>query len=170
MKKKLLSKTHLKEAVDYEIKFYILDKDKLVCQKTINKVTKPFVSKTIWKGLVLIDNGYKIVEVLPKNKNYAMRVFVDKDNNVVERYFDIVKSSGVDEETNIPYYDDLYLDVLVAGDDLFVADQDELDEALRSGEISKEDYDLAEKTKDQLVEEIKNGTNELFNMDLEPYL
>lgn len=39
----------------------------------------------------------------------------------------------------------MYLDVVAADNVLMILDQDELDEALENGEISREEYDHAEK-------------------------
>ena len=52
-------------------------------------------------------------ELLPKKENYSMRVFFDDKKERLEYYFDITKENGMDELSNIPYYDDLYLDVTV---------------------------------------------------------
>lgn len=50
------------------------------------------------------------MEFTPLNQFYNARVFLDRDANVIEYYFDISNGNGA--EDNIPYYNDLYLDVI----------------------------------------------------------
>ena len=118
-----------------------------------------------------MGDGYYIFEVISKYDNYALRIFLDDKKQVVEYYFDIIKESGIDPESKIPYFYDLYLDVvLTPNGEPYVVDEDELEEALNNKDITKEEYDLAIATKDKLLEEIKNGTNKLLNMDYQKYL
>jgi predicted RNA-binding protein associated with RNAse of E/G family len=73
---------------------------------------------------------------------------------IVQWYFDIIKSSGLDER-GIPYFDDLYLDVVaLPPDDILLLDEDELEEALQCKDITKEDYDLAYEEAEQIISDI----------------
>ena len=117
-----------------------------------------------------MDNNYSIIEVIPKNENYAMRVYFDENNNILQYYFDVSLKNGVDEETKVPFYDDLFVDITVTDGKIEVLDEDELDDALNSKIISKADYDLAIQTRDKLLSELQNGTNEYFNMNLKRFL
>ena len=49
-------------------------------------------------------------------------------------------------------------------------DEDELKEALDYGSISKEEYDLANETKEKLLQSIKDNNNKYMNLNLESYL
>lgn len=98
-----------------------------------------------------------------------MRVFFNEKKERLLYYFDITRSNGVDEKTKIPYYDDLYLDVTFANGEIRVLDEDELQEALDRNLISKDDFVLANKTKDLLVESINKKENKYINLDLESY-
>ena len=152
MRKKLLSKTYLRDIRKYTIKFDLSKEDYYVCVKHIIDGDE-FISSS---GERLIFNGSYIVEIVPKNEYYSMRV-----------YFDISLGNGIDEESKIPYYDDLYLDVGINGKNkIEIMDQNELDDALNNGKISKDDYDLAVNTCNKLVEELKNGINKYKNLDL----
>jgi predicted RNA-binding protein associated with RNAse of E/G family len=54
------------------------------------------------------------------------------------------RGHGFDAETGFPWYDDLYLDVVVLADGSFhLLDEDELDEALQEGKITQDEYDIA---------------------------
>jgi predicted RNA-binding protein associated with RNAse of E/G family len=72
----------------------------------------------------------------------------------------------------MPYYIDLYLDIThYPGEDkLEFADEDELKEALNNNLISKDDYDLAYRVGNKLLEEIKNQKNKYMNIDIIKYI
>lgn len=130
--------------------------------KRINKIDTPFIIR----GKTLIDRGYYIVEFTPLDCCYNVRVFLDKEANVIGYYFDISRGNGV--EDNIPYYDDLYLDIIFSPDGISsirVEDEDELSEALSNGTITNEEYVLAHNTSENLIEKIKNGQNMFVNID-----
>ena len=117
-----------------------------------------------------MDNGYTIVEVIPKNENYAMRVFFNEKEELVEYYFDISLGNSIDEETKLPYYDDAFLDVTITNGEIEICDEDELDNALSQGEITEETYNFVKKIVEKLIREIKTNTNRYVNMDLGGYL
>ena len=100
-----------------------------------------------------------------------MRVYFNEKKERVEYYFDITLRNGLDKESNIPYYDDLYLDITINKEGIInVLDEDELLDALDKKEISKKEFDLANKTKDLLLDSIKNKSNKYMNLDIEKYL
>lgn len=168
MNRKLISKTYLKDVNKYELNFYFDNKDYyLVIKKFIN-VEKPFILQS---GVCLIDNGYYMAEVIPKKENYIMRIYFNEKKERIEYYFDVTLKNGLDEKSNIPYYDDLYLDVTInRNGEVKVLDEDELLEALNRKEISEDEYNLANKTKESLLESIINKNNKYMDLDLEEYL
>ena len=104
--------------------------------------------------ICLCDDGYKGIIFLPDNETWCVTAIYNRHNEIVEWYFDMTKENGVDER-NIPYFEDLYLDVIVAPDfSVHLIDEDELQEALDEGTITKEEYDLAYRTYEKLVEEV----------------
>ena len=167
MRKKLISKTYLKGVNEYELKIYFNLEDCYISVKKILDITEPFILSS---GLCVIDKNYYIMEVIPKNENYSMRVFFNNKKERLEYYFDVSLENGLDKESEIPYYDDLYLDVTKTRDNVEVLDEDELKEALDNNEISMADFELANKVKDTLLEQINNKSNKYMNMDLEQYL
>ena len=167
MRKKLISKTYLRDIDKYKLDIYY-DKDNYYLSiKKIIHTNTPFI---LPNGVRLIDNDFYIVEVIPKNENYTMRVYFNKQKERVGYYFDISLENGVDEESNIPYYSDLYLDVAITNGDIEVLDADELEDALKNKVITKKQYDLANNVKDNLLESIKNNNNIFMHLDLESYL
>ena len=167
MRKKLISKTYLRGVNKYELKIYFNLEDCYISVKKIIDIKEPFI---LSNGLCIIDNNYYIMEVIPKNENYAMRVFFNNKKEILEYYFDVSLENGVDKEAGIPYYDDLFIDVTKTKDKVEVLDEDELKEALDNNEISITDFELANKIRDILLEQINNGNNRYMNMNLEQYL
>ncbi len=167
MRKKLISKTYLRGVNKYELKIYFNLEDCYISVKKIIDIKEPFI---LSNGLCIIDNNYYIMEVIPKNENYAMRVFFNNKKEILEYYFDVSLENGMDKETGIPYYDDLFIDVTKTKDKVEVLDEDELEEALDNNEISITDFELANKIRDILLEQINNGNNRYMNMNLEQYL
>lgn len=167
MREKLISKTYLRDVNRYKLEIYYDKEDYYLSIKKILNIEKPFILEN---GLCLIDNNYYIVEVLPKNENYAMRVYFNEKKERLEYYFDISLQNGLDEETRIPYYDDLYIDITVVQKNIEVLDEEELEKALNMGKISKAEYNIANETRDKLIQSIKNKNNKYMNLDLERYL
>lgn len=167
MKKKLISKTFLKDVEKYKLQIFYNFDDYYLAIKKIIKIKEPFYSS---EDFCLIDNGYYIAEVIPKNKNYAMRIFFNQDKERILYYFDITLENGIDEESNIPFYDDLYLDVVLKNGNIEVLDTDELLDALNSNKITKSQFDLANSTKDFLIQSIKNNQNKYIKLDIESFL
>ena len=125
MRKKLLSKTYLRDVSEYIIELSFTNEDYYLSKKKIIKTT-PFV---LSNGLKVIDNGYYILEILPKTENYAIKVYFDNNKNVIEYYIDITNGCGIDEISKIPYYDDLYLDITITDRKIEILDEDELENA-----------------------------------------
>ena len=167
MKQKFIKDTYLKHVTDYEIKFVENNDDFFATVKEIKKVEKKFYASP---ELCLIDDGCYILELIPKNEHYCIRAYFDKNKNLLEYYIDIIKSSGLEEESNLPYYMDLYTDIVVTDEDIQIWDEDELVEALKDGKITEEDFALAQDTTKRLVYEIQHKKNKYLNMELNKML
>jgi len=161
VRKKFANKTYMKGVIDSEIISINLEEEKYYLTiKKINKILKPFIVEEFGKGRIFIDDGYYIIEFTPIDRFYNVRVFIDKNLEIIGYYFDISRGNG--EEDNSPYYYDLYLDIVYIpsrNNMIEVLDEDELEDALNSGKIKKEEYELARETAINLFNEIKNGEN-----------
>ena len=168
MRKKLVSKTYMREVTDYEM--VIINKESNnyhLCIKKVNKINPPFILRQFDKDIIHIDNGYYIVEYTSTDKLYNARVFIDSDKKIIDYYFDISSENGLEDK--IPYYDDLYLDVLYYPNQnnlIEYDDMDELEDAFKENKITKEQFDQAIKTAEEIVNEIKNNTNYFINLDV----
>ncbi len=168
MREKLVSKTYMRGVSDYEIVIINSKDDKYsLCIKKINDISEPFNIFEFGKNITHIDNGYYIVEATLFDGNYNARVYLDDKKNVIDYYFDISRNNGICD--CIPFYDDLYLDVLYYPHENNLVrydDMDELEKALENKKITREEYDLAIKTGEELTKELENGTNFFINIDL----
>lgn len=166
MKTKVITNTYLRDVEKYQLKLFLDEDDYWVSVKKLIDVREKFI---INNGLCVMDNGYYIFEVIPKNENYAMRLFLNERKEALEYYFDICKNNRLDSN-KIPCYDDLYLDITYLDGKINILDEKELLEAYKFGDINQEDYDLVYKMKDLLLEEINNKTNRMMNIDYMKYL
>lgn len=167
-RKKYIYKTYLRDVNKYQYNFFE-DKDNncYISIKKILEIKKPFCTA---QGGCLIDNNYYIVEVVPLDENYCIRLFIDNKKHIVLYYFDITKKNGFDKEKNSPYYDDLYLDVVLKDGTIRVLDEDELEIALEERNINKDEYDLAINKKNELIKSLKNNTNKFMKFNFIKYL
>lgn len=104
--------------------------------------------------ICLFDDGYKCLIFLPDNQNWCVSAVYDDLDRLVEWYFDMTKENSIDEQGN-PFFMDLYLDIAVSPDfKIRILDEDELKEALSSGDITKYDFDMAYMTCDALIKNV----------------
>ena len=107
---------------------------------------------------------YIWISIYPIDKNYGITaMFTDKEE-IVEWYFDITNSAGI--ESDVPYIEDLYLDVVITNKgEIIILDEDELEDAFYSNLITKEQYTLAVNQKEELVKKYtnKNEIRKLYN-------
>ena len=167
MKKKIMTHTYLRDVSQYRIKLYMDVKDCYISVKKLVKVDIPFV---IHGNVTVMDDDYYVLEVVPKNENYAMRLFYDDKKQPIEYYFDICKNNGVLSDSLVPYYDDLYLDITYMDGEIRILDENEFIDAYNNKDITEEDYELVLKVRDQLLKEIESGTNLYMNRDYKEYL
>lgn len=117
-----------------------------------------------------MDNGYYMLELIPKDEHYSMRVYFDENKEIISYYFDVSLENGLDKDTKIPYYDDLYVDITIFKDEIEVIDENELMEAYQDGLITKEQFDLANTTAAELLNELKENKNRYKNLNLKKML
>lgn len=109
---------------------------------------------------VVCDEGMKWLSILPQDNFYCITAMMNKENEIQVWYIDMIAGQGVGAD-GIPYFDDLYLDLVVYPDgEIMVDDMDELEEALRQSDITQAQFDLAVTTADNL----KNGLLKEVNL------
>lgn len=111
--------------------------------------------------LCLCDNGYTWLTFLPDKSNWCMSAMYDDKGNIIEWYFDITKENGIDKLGN-PYQNDLYLDVvLMPNGEIVKFDEDELQDALNNGAITKQEFDMAYEVCDRLINDFLSVENKV---------
>ena len=114
-----------------------------------DEVTEPLYKKPLQaqaddeQRVCLVDRGYTWLRHFPDGAHYTLLTAFDESGELVEWYIDVVGRVGIDEH-GIPWYEDLYLDIVVSptGETLLL-DSEELDEALRLGEVTQSEYSFA---------------------------
>ncbi len=166
MKRKFVTNTYLRGVDKYMLMQF--EDDTLDCYcviKKVNSIDKPYISTHTGKGICLLKEGYYMIEYLPRNEKYGVRVFLDDNKNTVSYYIDIINGIGIDYEKGL-YYDDLFLDITidkVNGDIINVWDEDELQKALDEKDITKEQYDMAYIVLKDVLNQIANNSNKYIN-------
>ena len=80
---------------------------------------------------------------MPKNEYYCIMVMMNDKREMKVCYIDMIDEQGYDID-EVPYFYDLYLDLVVYPDGTIIEDDmDELEEALKTGDISQQQFDLA---------------------------
>ncbi len=111
-------------------------------------------------GKCILDNNYKWLEFYDYNSKVKLTSIYNEKNEIIEWYFDIAREIG--KENDVPYEDDLYLDVVVTpSGDVILLDEDELKEALNKMEITKLEYENAYKEAENLMNALKGKKDEL---------
>ena len=113
-----------------------------------------------------------MIEYLPKNAHYGVRVFLDDNKNTIAYYIDIIDKIGIETGKGL-YYDDLYLDVTIDKlneDYTMVWDEDELKKALEDGDINKEQYDEAYDALRDILNQIAQSSNVYINNNHKEYI
>lgn len=112
----------------------------------------------IWKcngeDIVVCDRGRKWLSILPQDDWYCITAMMKEDGTVLVWYIDMIASQGIDAD-GVPYFDDLYLDLIVYPDGtVIVDDMDELEQALSKKDITQEQFNLAIATSQRLQQGI----------------
>lgn len=167
MRQKFIDKIYMHEVDE---KIWYLEKngdiDGYIALKYVKKISKPLTAFSNGEKYIGLDEGYSILEYVPLNRGYNCRVFFDRLNRPLCYYFDINNGTGI--ENNIPWYDDLYLDVTMecpaitkSGFFIRLDDEKELKSARNEGIISKDTYDKGFDVAIKLMKELKENANDI---------
>lgn len=118
----------------------------------LEKVSVPQVWKFNGEDIIVCKSGYKWLSILPSTENYCITAMMNENEEVLLWYIDMIATKGVDKD-GIPYFEDLYLDLVAYPDGtVFEDDRNELEDALNQGDITKELFELANRTCQKLKE------------------
>lgn len=130
----------------------------------IVKVKEPLYKQYEDKRVCIAADGYKWLQHFPEFAHYTLTSMYDEQNRIVQWFVNICKCQGIGSD-GIPWYDDLYINIVILPDGtLYVIHQEKLEEAVRSGELNEGDAELAWKTANQVIDEYRNGSFDLLLM------
>ena len=101
------------------------------------------------------------LHIMPFGENYVIAAMVSADGVIINWYIDIISGYGYLPD-GVLYFDDLKLDYFVENGSYEQLDMDELDEALETGDITRELYDTAVNAGQRLETNILNDLDK-FN-------
>ena len=105
----------------------------------LQKVTQPLIIE----GVTLAKEGDTWLQLAFRDAYFWVTAMFDEHNDLLQIYFDITNGNCLEDPEN-PCFDDLYLDIVMEPDGvLHVLDQDELDDALNTGEITPRQHQKA---------------------------
>lgn len=129
----------------------------------IMKVKEPLWVQYGEKRVCIVDDHYKWLQHFPNGKNYSLTTMFDDKGEIVQWSIDICYEIGI--ENNIPWMDDLILDIVVLPTgEIVQLDEEELEEALESGSINQKMYDLARDEATRITALIDEGQFNLLDL------
>lgn len=175
MKIKKLTDVYMREVMEKDIK--IVKDLELNSYITFKHVIKTFEPCSIYingRKVVIVDDGYTVLEYSPIDKKYNVRVFVDGYGNIITYYIDIIWSMEYRE--NEIYYEDLYLDILYDmkyGNNccnyISLIDEVDLIEAYNENKVTKEQFKCAYDMAHEIMDELLENTNKFINRGVLDY-
>lgn len=122
------------------------------------KMNNPYIISNT--GIYIANNNYKWLEFYDYNSKMRLTTMYNENNEILEWYFDIARK--IVKEKGIPYEDDLYLDVVLTPDGkTILLDEDELEQAYKMREITKEEYEEVKKQANDLMKRINGKHKEI---------
>ena len=127
---------------------------------TFTGLKAPEVVNTPEGPLCIADNGYQWLEIVPEDGQFALTAMFH-DDILFQQYIDITLRNEVYEDGNAVFYD-LLLDVVILGDGTpQIVDAEELETALADGVITRDEYELAKRTADEIVKAWISGKEQI---------
>lgn len=142
VKVKYIDKRHWRRIIDKEYTEVKVNNNKfkgIIGLVTMKKVREPLEVTVVGQNIIVADDNYQWLQILPEKKRYSITVMLDDKGNPLEYYFDI-NIKNVTQKGNARTID-LCLDVLVLPNGEYeLVDEDDLQRALDQGQITKKQY------------------------------
>jgi uncharacterized protein len=124
----------------------------------MDAVTAPREVEYFHRKTCIFDAGYSMLLQFPaEEQHFTVTTNFDASGEILLWYIDICLRTGVGQN-NIPWLDDLYLDLVISPTmEIAVKDADELIVARESGDISTDEFDLAWREANRLIEQISKN-------------
>ena len=105
MKVKYIDKRHWRRLVERDIqrlKLIIIDLKGIIGLVTMKKVREPLEVTVVGQNIIVADDNYKWLQILPDKKRYSITVMFDNKGNPLEYYFDINIRTLLKKEMHVP--------------------------------------------------------------------
>lgn len=136
----------------------------LVATVHILKVSSPLLVNYDNQEYNVADNGYQWMQYFFKDKHYVITTVVNNKNEIIQWYIDLCRPYKLTID-GIPYFVDLYLDIVVFPSyKVFVLDEDELEDARNEGLISLDEYHLIWDIANQLLTNFQQQNYHLLDI------
>ncbi|WP_180809850.1 DUF402 domain-containing protein [Staphylococcus sp. 17KM0847] len=142
MKVKYIDKRHWRRLLDRDYIEVKVNNNKfkgIIGLITINKVREPLEVTVVGKKMIVADDKYQWLQIVPEKKRYSVTVMFNDRGEPLQYYFD-VNLKNITQKGKARTLD-LYLDVLVLPDGRYeLVDQDDLERALQTNQITRKQY------------------------------
>ena len=109
----------------------------------IGTADAPFTVPSRAGRSTIADSGWCWLQLAPKDGHWWMTAMYDPDGRPAQYYFDVTAGNRLGDGKDASF-EDLYLDYVLCPDgSLAELDRDELENALASGKICQNQYDIA---------------------------
>lgn len=162
VKKKYMSRPEWKRIVEREYRVIKLEEGDWIGKVSllwIKKVTSPRLEQYHESFIKIVDDNYYWIQLALKGKKYWVTAMFDENMKIVQYYIDIIKSSDVSQDD--PFFYDMFLDLVITGEEIVLLDEEELKQALNEGVISIEEYNEAYKTANSIMNDFKEFKTKL---------
>lgn len=131
----------------------------------LDAVAAPRMVGYFHRNTCIIDAGYSWLKQFPADEqHFTVTTHFDASGQILLWYIDICLHTGVDEN-QVPWLDDLYLDLVVSpAMEIEVKDADELLAARESGDILPTEFDLAWREANRIIDRISEHRFGLFDL------
>lgn len=127
------------------------------------KVTEPLTVYYHEKSVCIVDDGYVWLQHFPIEERYSLTSMFDAQGEIVQWYIDVCHKIGI--ENNIPWMEDLFLDIVVLPiGEVIHKDVNELEEALSKGIFDISQYKMAWEEANKITKMILNYYFNLFKL------
>nr|WP_232796181.1 DUF402 domain-containing protein [Staphylococcus canis] len=142
VKIKYLDKRHWRRLLDHDYTEVRVNNNKfkgIIGLITMNKVREPLEVSVIGKRMIVADDHYQWLQILPEKKRYSITVMFDTEGRPLQYYFD-VNLKNITQKGKARTLD-LCLDVLVLPTGQYeLVDEDDLKRALKNKKITQKQY------------------------------
>jgi len=126
----------------------------------IHKVKTPLSVTDSGRAMTIADSGYDWLAVAPEGEHWWLTAMYTPQGEPVQFYFDITRNNFIRGGGSC--FEDLMLDVVLLSDDTCsLMDMDELDAALRAGNITPAEHRTACKAAQELLDRLPERAGEL---------